>query len=164
MPPSEDPDMLKTSVLAVALLSLAVAAPAKAAESQVKSGVLTCNVDSGWGFVVGSSRNLRCVFTGGNRVERYTGEIKKFGIDIGYLQSGVIIWGVVAPTTNLGAGALAGEYGGITAGAAVGIGANANVLVGGSDKSISLQPLSIEGDKGINIAAGIGTISLILQP
>ena len=156
--------MLKKTVLAVALLGLAAAAPASAAESQVKSGVLTCNVDSGWGFVVGSSRNLRCTFTGGKRVERYSGEIKKFGIDIGYLQSGVIIWGVLAPTTELGAGALTGEYGGVTAGAALGIGANANVLVGGSDKSISLQPLSVEGDKGINIAAGIATISLTLQP
>lgn len=156
--------MLKKTVLAVALLGLAAAAPLNAAESQMKSGVLTCNVDSGWGFVVGSSRNLRCTFTGGKRVERYSGEIKKFGIDIGYLQSGVIIWGVLAPTTELGAGALTGEYGGVTAGAALGIGANANVLVGGSDKSISLQPLSVEGDKGINIAAGIATISLTLQP
>ncbi len=155
--------MLKKTILSAALLGLAIASPASAAESQVKAGVLTCNVDGGWGFVVGSSRNLRCTFTAGKRVERYSGEIKKFGVDIGYLESGVIIWGVIAPTTNLGAGALSGEYGGITAGAAVGIGANANVLVGGSDKSISLQPLSVEGDKGINIAAGIATISLTLQ-
>jgi microcystin degradation protein MlrC len=71
---------------------------------------------------------------------------------------------VLAPTTDLAAGALAGDYGGVTAGVAAGVGAEAHLLIGGSNKVISLQPLSVEGDKGINVAAGIATISLKYQP
>jgi hypothetical protein len=92
--------------------------------------------------------------------EYYTGSITKFGADIGYLQSGVILWAVLAPTTNLGQGALAGHYGGATASAAVGVGAGANVLVGGFKSSIALQPVSIEGQNGLNVAAGVVEMTL----
>ena len=88
------------------------------------------------------------------------GEIKKFGIDIGYTQSGVIMWAVLAPSTDVGPGALAGEYGGGTAGVAAVYGIGANALVGGSGRSFVLQPLSIEGIQGVNIAAGVGLLSL----
>jgi hypothetical protein len=155
--------VLAAAVAGAALGALALAPPARA-DVGVKAGVLTCHVDGGWGFIFGSSRGLQCVYTGsGGRVEHYVGDISKFGADIGYLQSGVIVWGVIAPTTDLGTGALAGEYGGVTAGASVSVGADANVLIGGSNRSISLQPLSIEGDRGINIAAGIAAVSLKLQ-
>ncbi len=154
---------LATAFAGLFLAPLATVSPATAAVS-VKAGVLTCHVDSGWGFVFGSSRNLQCVFSGGGRNEHYSGTISKFGIDIGYLQSGVIVWGVLAPTTNVAPGSLGGDYGGATAGAAVGVGAQANVLIGGSNQSLSLQPLSFEGDKGLNIAAGIATINLKFQP
>jgi len=154
---------MRKSALALALVagSLAVlgTTPASAAAT-VKAGVLTCHVSSGWGFVFGSSRSLRCTYSGSGHVEHYVGQIKKWGVDIGYVQSGVIVWGVFAPTTDLGAGALAGSYGGATGGASVGVGADANVLVGGSNSEISLQPVSLEGDKGLNIAAGIGSITL----
>jgi hypothetical protein len=129
----------------------------------VKTGTITCHVSSGWGFVFGSSRDLRCVYTGEGRTENYTGKISKFGVDIGYQQSGVILWAVFAPTTDLKAGALTGNYGGVTAGASAGIGGNANVLIGGSTQSITLQPISIEGITGINLAAGIAAISLKYQ-
>ncbi len=92
--------------------------------------------------------------------EHYTGTINKFGVDLGYTESSVIIWGVVAPSSDLKPGALEGEYGGVQASASVGIGAGANVLVGGFDKSITLQPLSVEGSKGVNLAAGIGGLTL----
>ena len=84
-------------------------------------------------------------------------------MDIGYLKSGVLVWAVLAPSTDLRPGALSGDYGGLTAGASAGVGGTANVLIGGSTKSISLQPVSIEGDKGVNIAAGIAAISLKYQ-
>ena len=148
---------------ALAVTALAPGTPARA-DATVKAGVLTCQVDSGWGFVFGSSRKLKCTYSGSGRVERYAGTISKFGVDIGYEQSGVIVWGVFAPTSDLGTGALAGSYGGATGGASVGVGAGANVLIGGSTKSISLQPLSIEGSKGLNVAAGIAAISLKHQP
>jgi hypothetical protein len=156
--------MFRTSAVAgLALGALALFAPAHALDATAKIGTMTCHVSSGWGFVFGSTRELRCVFTGGGRTENYSGKISKFGVDIGYQQSGVILWAVLAPTTDLKAGALTGDYGGLTAGAAAGVGGNANVLVGGSTKSISLQPISIEGDKGINLAVGIAAISLQYQ-
>jgi hypothetical protein len=143
--------------------TLALGTQAHAAVS-AKVGVLTCHVDSGWGFIFGSSRSLRCTYSGSGRVEHYNGSISKFGVDIGYLQSGVIAWGVLAPTTDLGAGALRGNYGGATAGASAGVGADANVLIGGSTQSISLQPISLEGDKGLNVAAGIDDPSVHILP
>jgi len=151
--------VLVMATAGLALGTVALSTPARA-DAAVKVGVLTCHVDSGWGFVFGSSRSLRCTYTSGARHEHYRGDISKFGVDIGYLQSGVIIWGVFAPTTDLGAGALAGGYGGATGGASVGVGADANVLIGGSTKEISLQPVSLEGDKGLNVAAGIASVTL----
>ncbi len=140
------------------------AAPAAAPASgsaTVRAGYLTCHVASGWGFIFGSSRKLNCAYAlQPGYTEYYTGSITKFGADIGYLQSGVIMWAVLAPTTNLGQGALAGHYGGATASAAVGVGAGANVLVGGFKDSLALQPVSIEGQNGLNVAAGVVEMSL----
>jgi hypothetical protein len=92
--------------------------------------------------------------------EYYLGSITKFGADIGYLQSGVIVWAVLAPTINLGQSVLAGHYGGATASAAVAVGAGASVLVGDFNSSIALQPLSIEGQNGLNVAAGVAAMNL----
>jgi len=153
----------KSAAAGLALSVLALLAPARAADTTVKLGMMTCHVSSGWGFVFGSTRDLRCVFTGEGRTENYSGKISKFGVDIGFQQSGVIIWAVLAPSTDLKAGALTGDYGGVTAGAAAGVGGNANVLLGGSTKSISLQPVSVEGDTGINVAVGIAAITLKYQ-
>jgi len=147
------------AMASLTLISIGSATPAAAAVG-VKTGVLTCHVEAGWGFIFGSSRSLHCVYSGGGHNEHYAGSISKFGADIGYLESGVIIWDVLSPTTDLGAGALAGHYGGATASASVVVGAGANVLIGGSTQQISLQPVSIEGENGINVAAGIAEISL----
>jgi hypothetical protein len=152
-----------TIILATA--SLACASTAYAAPHGVKVGSLTCDVSSGWGFVFGSSKDLHCTFQpSGHRPEHYTGTISKFGIDIGYTEGGVLVWGVFAPSSDIRAGALSGDYAGATASATVGAGVGANVLVGGLDKSIALQPLSIEGSKGLNVAAGIGAIKLQAGP
>jgi len=160
--------MLRKAGLAITAALLAVGAfavdaidtPAQA-QGGVSAGVLTCNVDSGWGFVFGSSRRLRCTYAPRpGYVEHYTGRINKFGVDIGYTQGGVIVWAVIAPTANLAPGALTGDYAGATASATVGVGAGANALVGGSNRTITLQPLSIEGNTGLNVAAGIGAITL----
>lgn len=152
----------------IAAATLAVAAftsPAVLADDGgVKAGVLSCHVEGGWGFVFGSSRTLNCVYSAKpGMAENYVGRISKFGVDIGYLQSAVIVWAVVAPTTDLAPGALAGDYGGATAGLAVGVGAGANVLIGGSTRSIALQPVSVEGNAGLNVAAGIAAINLAVK-
>ena len=151
-------------IAAAAALTLGFGLSAQAAPHGVKVGTLTCNVSSGWGFVFGSSKDLRCTFRGNGHAEHYTGSISKFGVDIGYTGGEVLVWGVFAPSSDVRAGALQGDYAGATAQATVGVGLGANVLVGGLDKSIALQPISISGEKGLNVAAGIGSISLKAAP
>jgi hypothetical protein len=97
-------------------------------------------------------------------VERYNGTISKYGVDIGYSQSAVVVWGVVSATEDLRPGSLAGGYGGVTGSASVGAGGGANVLVGGFRRSISLQPISIQGDTGLNVAAGVEGLTLKYRP
>jgi hypothetical protein len=151
------------SALTLMLAALVLAAPAHA--QGIRAGTLSCNVSSGFGFVFGSSKSLNCTFAGaGGHYERYLGSINRFGVDIGYTQGGVLVWTVLAPTTTPAPCALAGNYGGATAQATAGVGVGANVLVGGSANSISLQPVSIEGTTGLNIAAGIAAISLQCAP
>jgi Protein of unknown function (DUF992) len=156
--------MLKIKTLAaaatIALSAFVFGTPAEAAG--VKVGTLTCNVASGWGFVFGSSKDVRCTFrpaAGGHRVH-LKGAISKFGVDIGYTEGGVLVWAVFAPSSTVRDDALDGDYVGATASATVAVGLGANVLVGGFDKSIALQPLSIEGNTGLNVAAGIGALNL----
>ena len=145
---------------AIAVAGIAFASAADAAPHGVRVGDLTCNVASGWGFVFGSSKDLHCTFRGNGHHEHYVGSISKFGVDIGYTEGGVLVWGVFAPASDVREGALQGDYAGASASATVGVGLGANVLIGGLDKSIALQPLSVEGNKGLNVAAGIGSISL----
>ena len=155
--------------LAIAITALGVAgaltygAPAHA--QGVTAGVLTCNVASGFGLIFGSSRSVNCTFSpAGGAPQHYVGNIDKFGVDIGYTQGGVMVWTVLAPTTAPPPGALSGTYVGVTASATAGVGVGANVLVGGSGRTISLQPLSIEGNTGLNVAAGVAGLTLTYQP
>lgn len=97
---------------------------------------------------------------GGTRADRYNGTIKDYGINIGYFESGVMIWLVVAPTNDVGPGALVGSYGGVSTEVAVALGLGAKILVGGFEDSIALQPLSIQGAVGLNIALGIAGLDL----
>jgi len=131
----------------------------------VKVGTLTCNVAGGYGLIFGSTQSVNCTFApAGGRPQHYVGSIDKFGVDIGYVKGGVLIWTVVAPAVNVAPGSLAGTYGGATAGAAIGAGLGANVLVGGSGNTIALQPLSIQGMTGLNVAAGVAAMTLTYQP
>jgi hypothetical protein len=133
--------------------------PQAAGRTGANVGTLTCNVAGGVGFVFGSSKDLSCLFTRTNGVaERYTGTIKKYGVDIGFTKEAQIVWLVFAPG-SIAPGSLAGVYAGGTAGASVGVGAGANVLVG-SNNQITLQPVSVEGSVGLNVAAGLGQVEL----
>ena len=157
--------MLRKLGLAIGALGIAAAVSVQGTPAQAQGGVrigtLSCSVASGWGFVFGSSRALRCTLTPGpGHPEHYYGRINRFGVDIGFTAGGVLVWAVFAPTANVAPGALAGDFAGATASATVGVGVGANVLVGGSNKTISLQPLSIEGNTGLNVAAGIASITL----
>ena len=154
--------MSRTSLgVAVFVLSASLGFGAAHAQDGVKAGMLSCNVSSGWGVIFGSTRELNCAFQPAKGpIEHYRGHISKYGVDIGYTHGGVIVWAVFAPTTGLAPGALAGQYGGATAGATVGVGAGVHALVGGFRRSISLQPVSIEGNSGLNVAAGVAEMGL----
>jgi hypothetical protein len=146
-------------LVAFAAAILCAAAPASAAH--VQTGVLTCKVAGGPGFVFGSSKDLECKFEGINGLkEPYHGAITKFGIDIGFTGSSYMVWTVLAPSSNVPEGALAGNYGGVSAEATVGLGVGANALLGGFHQSIALQPLSGQVQEGLNIAVGISELSL----
>ena len=150
------------SALGLVTGGLALGTPAQA---DVKVGVMTCDMDSGFGYVLGSSRDLHCTFVpAAGAPEHYAGTISKFGVDIGYMQNAVIVWTVVAPTVALPPGSLTGTYGGATGSVTVGVGVGANVLVGGSSDTISLQPVSIEGGTGLNVAGGFASMRLTFQP
>lgn len=122
-------------------------------------GQLKCDVSGGLSYIIGSSRALDCVYTpDGFSPEYYTGRINKIGIDVGFQRRGVIVWAVLSPGLTRGPGALTGNYVGLSADVAAGVGAGANALIGGN--KVVLQPLSVSGNIGVNLAAGIGNISL----
>ncbi len=147
-------------VLALAgVLSSALVSSTQAATTGIKAGVLQCVVAPGVGFVIGSSKDVRCTFRGQGRVERYRGSTGKLGLDIGVTNKSYLSWLVFAPG-KVGRGALAGTYVGASAQATVIAGLGANVLVGGSSQSINLQPLSTQGQTGLNIAAGFASLDL----
>lgn len=149
---------MKKIVFAGLLAAAAAVTPAQAA-SGAKIGVLSCTVDGGVGYIIGSAKAVDCVFKSGDRREHYHGVMRKLGVDIGITDKTQIAWAVFAPGSAK-RGALKGYYTGATAEATVIAGLGANVLVGGFKKGINLQPLSVQAQTGLNIAAGIGSLSL----
>ena len=156
------PNASKKFATVAAALGAAMLATAPAHAAGVKIGTLTCDVEAGWGYVLGSQKDLNCEFKSGTNgtVAKYTGDVTKLGVDIGYTNAGTMIWAVVAPSKDMKADALEGTYGGVTAGATAIVGGNLNVLVGGLDKSITLQPLSVEGNSGLSLTAAVGAMQL----
>lgn len=151
------------AVLAVAAaVATVVAVPADAQPRRVQVGTLNCSLSSSIGLVVGSQRNVSCIFrANGAPDEGYAGTMTRIGIDIGVTGGGAVVWAVFTDTNRF-AGMLAGHYGGASAEASVALGLGANVLVGGSNQSVALQPLSVQGQVGLNIAAGVGALDLHL--
>jgi hypothetical protein len=154
----------RLSALAALAVVTAVALPASSmaqGRERTKVGSLTCDISAGIGLIITSKKELTCMFTPSQPGPRevYTGSITKFGLDLGATAGGEMIWAVYAPT-NRRLGALAGHYGGASAEATVGAGIGANVLVGGSNRTVSLQPVSVQGQAGLNVAAGVAEIDL----
>lgn len=146
----------------VAAVTLPTPSMAQSAE-RTKVGTLTCDISAGIGIIIASKKNVACTFTpaASGATEVYTGSITKFGLDIGATSGGRMVWAVYAPTTDTH-GALAGEYVGASGEATVGVGLGANVLIGGSNRTIALQPVSFQGQTGLNVAVGV--TGLNLQP
>lgn len=141
-----------------AAIALAAGVPSAAAQTPPE-GVLRCDVSGGLSFIFGSTRKLECVYAPPQGpTEYYDGRITKFGVDIGFLRSGVIVWGVIAPGIAGRTGALGGNYVGVSAQIAAGAGVGANALISGN--KIMLNPISVEGTTGLNVAAGISGLAL----
>jgi hypothetical protein len=156
--------MIRSSLFAALMLVSASAIPASA-QQQVQAGVLECRGGGSIGFVIGSVTELSCIYRPdfGPR-QLYTAVMRRAGVDLGGTAVSSLVWGVFAPTQQIGLGDLSGNYGGVTAGAAVGVGAGANVMYGGSNNSFALQPLSVEGQVGLNVFAGVAGLELRFAP
>jgi hypothetical protein len=153
---------LLAAVVATAVLSLTAIVSARAqGPDTTQAGVLECDISAGIGLIIASKKDVTCLFKPVNNApqEVYTGTITKIGVDLGATGGGQMIWSVFAPTSRP-FGALAGTYAGATAEATLGAGVGANVLVGGSNRTITLQPLSVQGQLGLNIAAGVAELKL----
>lgn len=156
---SEKAHMSKTKKVILAGAAIASALTfATVAEARVRTGTLSCRVAPGVGLIFGSRRSVNCEFHSGRRVELYTGRIDRIGLDIGITQQNEILWAVFERTGKHAD--LSGRYTGATAQATIGVGLGANVLVGGGQNSIALQPLSISGQTGLNVAAGVSSLHL----
>jgi hypothetical protein len=144
-----------------ALIGLGMASADVSAKSRVRVGVLSCGMEPGVGLIVVSQKRMSCVYqpSKGGRVERYRGKITRIGIDIGVTNQTVLVWGVFAPAKPK-RGALQGSYGGVSAEATLIVGLGANALIGGFNRSIMLQPLSVQAQTGLDIAAGVAGMRL----
>ena len=149
-------------VATIAALSLSFAATSAEAQSRVRAGGLSCNLSPTVGLIIGSRQQVQCTFTpgGGGPVEYYSGHVNRLGLDLGVTAGGRMIWGVFARTAKLPPRTLAGTYVGASGDASLGLGGGANVLIGGSNRSISLQPLSLQGQVGVNFALGVASMTL----
>ena len=146
---------------AIATLTAIVGANAQQPSQRVQVGVLECRGGASVGFIVGSVTHLGCVLrANGLPEDRYIATIQKVGIDLGITQESALAWGVYAPVERLGPGVLSGNYAGAQGSATLGVGVGGNVLVGGSDNTIALQPLSVQGQVGVSVAAGLESLEL----
>ena len=153
--------MKKTAIAIISAPAVVLGAGSASAGGGIKVGLLKCHADRGIGWIIGSSKDVDCVFSpaGGGPREHYTGSIGKLGLDLGITQETVLGWVVFAPG-KLKAGSLKGSYTGAGAEATVGLGLGANALVGGFRKSINLQPISVQAQTGLNVAAGVQSLHL----
>jgi hypothetical protein len=155
--------MIRSALLAANILA-AVAGLSDLASAQsrpIAVGVLECRAGPSTSFIVGSIRDFDCLFTpSAGPLQRYGATIQRLGVDVGWSNNTVLVWSVFAPTEVVGPGALAGGYGGVSAGAAVGIGLGANAMAGGLNNSFALQPVSVEGQTGLNAFAGVSSLEL----
>lgn len=162
--PSKSPGLFAAMAIATAALALPAAAQT---DTGTKIGTLSCDVSSGIGLFVVQKQTMTCTYKPlkGDATAHYTGKIETYGVTLGGVEKGHLVWGVVTQTSDAPpSGALAGKYVGASADAAFGPGLGANVLVGGSNQAFALQPISVEGEIGINVAAGVTELTLTAAP
>jgi hypothetical protein len=152
---------MRFPTLTIATLALLAPIASANAAPPVRAGILQCQGGQNVGFVVGSVANFECVFrSDGRRPEPYIATVRRIGLDLGVTDQTQLSWAVNAPNSRLGRGELAGTYGGVGANASIGVGGGGNFLVGGLANAYALQPISLQGQTGLNVAAGIAGIEL----
>ena len=154
----------RRSVFVIAMLAAFAASPA-GAQVSTRVGILSCDLSAGIGLIIVQKQTMTCTFrpSGGSPIDRYSGSVVEYGIELGGVQQGHLVWAVVAATQGVPKGALARTYAGVSADVAVGPGVGASALIGGTGRAFSLQPVSVEGEIGINLASGIHTVTLTLS-
>jgi Protein of unknown function (DUF992) len=154
---------MRFSTLSIAIVALLAPIASANAVSPMRAGILQCQGGQNVGFVLGSVTQLQCVFQSpGHRPDPYAATVRRFGVDLGITAQTQFSWAVTAPGGRLEYGQLAGSYGGVGANASVGVGGGGNFLVGGPNNAYALQPVSVQGQTGLNVSAGIA--GLDLQP
>jgi hypothetical protein len=155
--------MIRNIFCAAAALGALVLAAPSANAGALKLGMLDCHIDGGTAYVVGSDKRVTCLFhpTFRGPTEHYTGMISKLGVDLGQTTHGELVWAVLSASRDRQPGSLAGKYFGVNAEASVGYGGGANVMLGGFDRSYALQPVSIQGQTGLNAAVAITSLQLM---
>jgi uncharacterized protein DUF992 len=152
---------MRLSTLTIATAAFVGSVASAQALPPVHAGVLECKGGQNVGFVVGSVASLDCVFRSeSGRPEAYVATVRRFGLDLGITQATTFTWAVNAPTSRFGRHELAGTYGGVGANASVGVGVGGNFLVGGPANAYALQPISVQGQTGLNVAAGVADLEL----
>ena len=152
-------------ISSIAALVVALMTTTSVAQSTTQAGMLECRTGPRIGLVLGSFNKMNCIFRPNvGPPQHYTASEGRIGLDLGITAGGVLAWAVLAPSSGVAPGALAGGYGGASGDAAVGVGVGANVLFGGSARSIALQPLSVEGTIGVALSAGVTGLTLVYQP
>lgn len=148
------------SALSVSIVAALLASPAEAGAT--KLGLLTCDIEGGTGVIIASHKGLDCTFkpSRGGHKERYTGIISKIGVDLGVTHQGSLQWAVLAVSRDYEGGQLAGDYLGVNAEASIVTGGGANLLVGGFQRSFTLQPLSVQAQTGVNLALAVTSMKL----
>jgi hypothetical protein len=153
---------LRTTCLSAVAAAMLMATAPTGANASVEVGGLNCRSAGAVGYVVGAVLNFTCVFvpSAGGPAHRYFGVIRRIGVDLGFTQNIAMGWAVFAPTGSIHPGDLAGNYGGVQGSATVGVGVGANAMVGGSNNTFALQPVSAQAQAGLNLAAGLSGLEL----
>src|SRR5947209_16644197 len=153
--------MKRAIVCVLACAAIAATCAPAASQSRIRAGILECRGAPSASYLIGAVHPIQCWFqTDHGARYPYYGLVRRLGLDIGFTQQSTLGWAVFAPTRRIGPGDLSGNYAGVTAGAAVVVGGNANAMVGGSENSFALQPLSFEGQTGLNVALGVASLEL----
>ncbi len=152
---------LTPALLAGVMFATAPAGAQNAQNNTIRQGFLTCRTAPTVGLIVGSRQRMNCEFRSNTGwTQRYSGVMNRIGLDVGITAGGVMSWAVLASTSSIPRGALTGRFVGASGDVSLGVGLGANVLLGGTRKSVSLQPVSVEGQIGVNLALGVAGLTL----